>query len=470
MIKKTSGNFKSLQILIFFLLLTTEGLALSVASVNKSTFYTGDVVSFNITTSGDNIVFPKIDEISGVPVSGTEYSQSRIVINGQLKNKLSSTYHFKPLKSLTIPAYELSVNGKKEKTKPIKITFKKPIQSKSGDDYIFQIKADKKTFFLGNEINLKAIFKQKKSLPVRKVTFSIPKAKHLLFKTNGKFIQSSSKKYTIHTLNYTVKADDFGRFAISNIVAVVTFPNRQKKIYANNLTLEVKPLPAKLTVFGDFKISASVDKTKVAQFKAINFVLDINGSGSFEDIEKFELNIPNATVYDSNPTVNDKRYQQKFAIIGQQDFVIPAFELVFFDKSTQNKKTIRTKPIKVQVIQQVKTPVAANNKQDTSIKITPIKINYQTYAFYLYLLLALFAGVAMTTIIRRLKSRKIPKDIDLIKQIKRSANDKMLFDLLLPLDFPALESFLKKLEANIYKGEKHKINKKDIIRAIKAND
>ncbi|SMM99729.1 hypothetical protein SPONN_913 [uncultured Candidatus Thioglobus sp.] len=76
----------------------------------------------------------------------------------------------------------------------------------------------------------------------------------------------------------------------------------------------------------------------------------------------------------------------------------------------------------------------------------------------------------MTVIICVFKSRKKPRNIDLIKQIKRSANNKKLFDLLLPLDFPALEPFLRQLEANIYKGEKHKINKKDIIRAIKETD
>ncbi|SMN02435.1 BatD [uncultured Candidatus Thioglobus sp.] len=471
MIKKTFGNFKPLQAL--FLLLTTQSLALTIGSVDKSSFYMGDTVSFNITASGNNIVFPTIDAISGVPIFGTGSSQSIVIVNGQQKNKQSKTYHFKPSKSLTIPAYELSVNGNKEATKPIKITLKKSIQSKSGDDYIFQIKADKKTFIMGDTINFSVIFKQKKSLPARNVTVPSPTAKHLLFKTNGRFVQSGDKNYTIHILNYTVKADDFGSFTIPSMAAIINPSNNlgRRKIHSNTLTLEVKPLPEKLTVFGDFRISASTDKAKVAQFKAINLVLDINGIGSFQDIEKFELNIPNATVYESQPSVNDKKYQQKFAIIGQQDFVIPAFELVFFDKSTQNKKIIRTKPISIQVIQQqAKSPLAVENTVENTAKTTATKIGYQTYLFYLYLLLALLVGVAMTAIICVFKSRKKPRNIDLIKQIKRSANNKTLFDLLLPLDFPALEPFLRQLEANIYKGEKHKINKKDIIRAIKAND
>ncbi len=36
----------------------------------------------------------------------------------------SKVYIFEPTKSLTIPAYNFSVNGKKQTTKPIKITVK----------------------------------------------------------------------------------------------------------------------------------------------------------------------------------------------------------------------------------------------------------------------------------------------------------------------------------------------------------
>jgi hypothetical protein len=51
---------------------------------------------------------------------------------------------FKPLKSLQIPAYTLMVDGVKQTTKPIEITYKKPTKTKAGDDYILEAKVDRK--------------------------------------------------------------------------------------------------------------------------------------------------------------------------------------------------------------------------------------------------------------------------------------------------------------------------------------
>jgi hypothetical protein len=76
----------------------------------------------------------------------------------------SKSYTFKPLKSLQIPAYTLIVDGVKQTTKPIKITYKKPTKTKAGDDYILEAKVDKTTFFLGDTANLTITFKAKKSL------------------------------------------------------------------------------------------------------------------------------------------------------------------------------------------------------------------------------------------------------------------------------------------------------------------
>jgi hypothetical protein len=41
----------------------------------------------------------------------------------------------------------LIVDGVKQTTKPIKITYKKPTKTKAGDDYILEAKVDKTTYF-----------------------------------------------------------------------------------------------------------------------------------------------------------------------------------------------------------------------------------------------------------------------------------------------------------------------------------
>jgi hypothetical protein len=84
---------------------------------------------------------------------------------------------------------------------------------------------------------------------------------------------------------------------------------------------------------------------------------------------------------------------------------------------------------------------------------------------------ATIIGALISFLSIKLNNRQKPeKNQDLIKQIKSSKGDKALFDLLLPLDLSELDSILQQLEANLYKGETHKINKKAIITLIQSSD
>jgi hypothetical protein len=82
-----------------------------------------------------------------------------------------------------------------------------------------------------------------------------------------------------------------------------------------------------------------------------------------------------------------------------------------------------------------------------------------------------FIGALISFLRIKLNNRQKPeKNQDLIRQIKFSKGDKALFDLLLPLDLSELDSILQQLEANLYKGETHKINKKAVITLIQSGD
>jgi hypothetical protein len=90
---------------------------------------------------------------------------------------------------------------------------------------------------------------------------------------------------------------------------------------------------------------------------------------------------------------------------------------------------------------------------------------------YYYLLFGLIMGALVSFLGIKLNNRPaVEKNQDLIKQIKSSKGDKALFDLLLPLNLNELDFILQQLEANLYKGETHKINKKAIITLIQSSD
>ncbi|KAA0445292.1 MAG: protein BatD [Candidatus Thioglobus sp.] len=454
-----------------FLLISAPVFAKATASVNQNWFYPGDKVTLTLSVSSnsDNVAFPTIKNIGGYSIlfTGSPQKDYENVVNGVPNIKTSKVYIFEPTKSLTIPAYNFSVNGKKQTTKPIKITLKKRSKSKSADDYVLEMTIDKPQFFFGDEANLTIAFKSKKTLPPKiRANVSLPRAKDLLFIQYGKAHQSADKKYNIHKLYFKVNANNFGTFNIPRVVANVGYlggvsqgkviPN--KRLYSNPLKFKVLPLPDDLKVFGDFKIYARVDKTKVAQGKAVNLTLIIKGNGSFKDIEDFDFDIAGTTIYKDDALVNSKNWQQKFAIIGAKNFTIPSLSLDFFDKITKKKKHISTKPIFVQVKQNEQL-IKATTKQPKIVIDNKLK--------YYYLLAGVAIGLLIVVVFTAFKHKKPSKQPSLIKQIKSTKSDKQLFDLLLPLDLPEFEPVLHQLEQNLYRGATHKINKKAIIAMVK---
>ncbi|WP_212743995.1 BatD family protein [Bathymodiolus heckerae thiotrophic gill symbiont] len=473
MIKKIFGSL--------FLLLSTPIFALSSANVNQTWFYPGKVIVLTLNADSGEAVFPVISNIAGYPVLNTNNSQRISIVNNRRTIKNSKSYAFKPLKSLQIPAYTLTVDGVKQTTQPIKITFKKPSKAKAGDDYILQIEMDRTTFFLGDTVNLNITFKAKKSLPlINQISLSTPDSKDLLFIKNNKVIRTPDENYHVQTLSYKVSANNFGTIHIPSLVATIGNQNNgifsnffdtrqrqnQKKVFSNALTLTVKPLPDALRIFGNFNFKAIVDKTQVKQGEAVNLTVSIVGKGNFEDIEAFKIEIDNTTIYSDDAVTSYKDWQQKFAIIGGQSFVIPSLKLNYFDKTTQTKKTINTQPINIQVdkaspvIATTETLVKPDNKTPVNNKLK-----------YYYLLLGLVIGALISFLSIKLNNRQKPaKNQDLIKQIKSSKGDKALFDLLLPLNLSELDPILQQLEANLYKGETHKINKKAIMTLIQSGN
>lgn len=465
------------------LLLNTPIFALSNATVNQTEFYPGDSITLTLNSDGNKVVFPTINNIAGHPVLSTSNAKNISIINNKRTQTTSQSYVFKPTKSVIIPTYTLTADDVQQVTQPIKITLKKPTQTRAGDDYILQIHIDKPTFFLGDTANLKAVFKIKKSLSESQIGLSALDVKDLSF-IQGKQTNSADEHYNIITLNYQVSANNFGTFTIPNLVATIGnqnsdifsdfFSRRQstpsKKIYSNSITLKVKPLPDDLRIFGNFTIQASVDKTQVKAGEAVNVKLIIKGSGNFKDIEKFNLAIDNTTIFSDDADFNYQNWQQKFAIIGDQDFVIPSLKLDYFDKTTQQRKTIQTQSIPIQVKQGnpinpiIKTPTTKPLKKIN----TPPPVNDTLKYYYLLLgtIIGLLIGLLIGIVIPTLKRKKQHKHQDLIKQIKSAKGNKLLFDLLLPLNLSELKPILEQLEANLYKGATHKINKKEIITLI----
>jgi hypothetical protein len=498
--------------ILILLFLTITVFAGVKVSVTPPAIYKGDSVNFIISADGNSIEFPKIQEIAGYPIVGTSSSQSVSIINGGSVTKtVSKTYSFRPDKSITIPSFSVNVDGNIYKTKELKVDVLKPNASRDGDPFVLEMKMSKKEAFVGEAIDLSISFKRKLHARLDKLQLGEPKLEDFWVKKVDKVEQSSEGDYIVETVHYQIFPQKAGEYKIPPIEALIGKIERRRgaggifddpffssfnqeinwqKIYSNEPTINVKPLPNGIELYGEYQIQGRVDKRRVHANKPINLTIDINGKGNVDDIKKFNPNIDNAIVYADEPKITarliNREYQghftQKIAIIADRNFTIPPIELKYFDRDTETVKTIKTKPIDIEVIggekSASKSTIEVSPTQKIEAPTTPQKaidtktvtIKEDSHIKYLFLALGFLLGAFSIIGFDRLKNRVIKKESNIVKAIKKAKTDKALFELLLPYakKDKRISEALNKLEENIYKGTEHKIDKEILMEVFEG--
>ncbi len=492
MLKKILGSF--LIVITFYIDLYAN----VEARLNVPAIYEGESVDLIITAEGDSVEFPNIDKIGIYDILRTSSSQSTTIINGDLTRSFTKTYTFAPRKSITVPSYNVIVDGKKYQTKELKIAVLKPTANKHGADFILNMDVDKKSVYVGESIKLVVTFKQKLNAHADRVELSEPKLEDFWIKKVEGIEKSSDADYIVQKLTYILFPQKSGKYIIKPLEANIgklvqrrssffddpffdsfTSEFRWQKIFSNEIELDIKPLPNGIELFGDFEIEASVDKYEVKANKPVNLTITIKGEGNIDDIKKFDLDIDQAIVYADEPKITSTltngvyggEFIQKIAIIAENDFEIPPIELTYFDKKTKKIKTIKTKPIYIKVkggIKKEKKPDLETLHDDNNIKSSNQKVkiaNESDHIKYLFLLIGFLLGGVIGYFINRVQKKEVKKELDIIKAIKKAKTDKELFELLLPYakKDKLITQTLEKLEQNLYNNQKHKIDKNKLI-------
>ncbi len=490
---------------LFFILISTQIIFAEVLTkVEPQAVYKGDATNFVIMAEGDNIEFPTISEINGVPVEGTSRSESISIVNMHQTRSISQSYRFRPTKSMTIAPLSFKIDGKVVKTQAVKVEVVKPTASKNGEPFVVEIGADKTTAYVGEPIDISVKLKYKMNAGVKKVQLGEPKLENFWVKKVDKIDQSREGDYIVETGHYQFFPQKSGSFELPAIEALIGQVDRRqqrgafndpffggslfgqqlrwRKIYSNALKLTVNALPNGVELYGDFHINATVDKQKVIANKPVNLSISVEGEGNIDDVKKFELNLPNAIVYADEPKVTSHQkhniFSQKIALIGDQNFTIPALSLKFFDKTTQKVKTISTKPIEIEVTGGKKglmSPAKIEMSPSNKVAITPSKkeekassptsqtvvVQEQSYVKYLFLLLGFLLGLGAMYGFLTLKNKEQKQERDIVKAIHKAKDDRALFELLLPhsKSSKVVADALNLLEENLYKGAKHTIDR-----------
>ncbi len=460
-------------------------------TLSSSQIVAGDVAKLTIKAEGKDIEFPNITTIAGYNIIEQSNSSNIVYINGHLTQSQSKSYYFRPTKDAKIAPLDIKVDGKVYKSKELEISVVKPKASAKGQDVILEINATKTNAKVGEPIELKLIFKVKRGVQLSRVNIVPPKLENFWAEQIRGEQKSTDGVYDIVTYRFLITPQKSGTLKIPptyvNVGKAVRGANsfndpffgtsiRWQKIYSNEITINVEPLPNNLELYGHFLITAKVDKKVVNANEPLNLTIKVKGEGNLDDIKKFDIQVPNAMVYNNEPKVYKRvvkgkhtgEFKQKVAIVAENNYTIAPIKLEYFDSKLQKVVVVKTNPIfiKVKPLKSTTTTslptkqkieLANNNTQAPSIpQANSINI--------IYLVASFLTGVALTLLFINLykKEQKTPKPITI--QIKKTKSDKELYKLLLPYtNDEYIKDKIQKLEANIYKNANNKIDKKELI-------
>ena len=164
-----------------------------------------------------------------------------------------------------------------------------------------------------------------------------------------------------------------------------------KQYISNALVLDIKELPAtdgSVTAVGNFSsLVAKVSSEQAAQGEGVVFTLELIGNGNFSMIGHPPIVLPDGLkYYESNSKVTQlsKHISKKdFEYIVQGlrpgSYTIEPQELPFFDVEKKGYKTLKTKPITLEIIKSVKQPITSDENDDTSQNETAISVTGPTF-------------------------------------------------------------------------------------------
>ena len=460
-----------------------------VATVDKAKIAKGEQIVYTITAQGVDVKFPDVKKIGKYNILNVSTSSQTYFINGKRDNKISKSFTIRPLESISIPRYEVIVDRQKVLTEPIKIEVSKNASSNQ-DQFHLEVKLDKNELYLFEHTKLQIIFKRNASSNVADLRFQVPNIDGFWLKQVGqeKVQQQGNDIYTQY--DYILSPQKVGNYKISDFfidvgerVNVRTFLGVQryvdyKRLYANEVKVQVRPIPGDLSFVGDFTIKAYVDKTSVKANEPINMTIRIEGEGNFEDIPNFTLRIPGVSIYadDAEKSSNNEKgfFEQKLALIAGTDYVIEPLQFRFFSLSEQTEKTISTQSTNIAVLESqqrapsvIKTAEGTQNIAQDGGKVQIVKQD-ETLNYLYFFAFGFIVAYFLRSMIYRYQSGAY-KNCNICLRIFTSifgvrVSDKEALNILISSGKQSeqIKDFIDQLENKIYKNKSTPIDYKTL--------
>jgi len=483
-------QMKNLGKIILFFLISLPLWAEVKVSVDKDQITRGERVTLTLRISGagGEVRIPPFDELCGYSIEGRMQSRKEIFSNGKRAQEISLMYEFMPQRSCVVEAFPVTVNGKEEMTEPINITVSKVAISRD-EPFIVELETDKRSVYVGEPFEMKVNFKERRNIDTLAESISLPENKNIWVKSEDKGRPFVSGEYSMRKNQYAMAAQQSGKLALGPLRWDVKVRSQSKDywgtwlastktrtVFSNELDIEVKELPEDVNLVGEVNIDVSVNKTEINAGEAVNVTINVEGRANIEDVEAFDIHVSGAQAFKEEPKVShylqDGKYfgsfVQKLALVAENNFTIPSFELKYMDVETDRVKTIRTDAISIKVLN-------ASSSVKEEIKITRAEEKVETTQSDENRALTFLQGtfLLLSGIVLGLVFSMIPWKRALGKEKRKETisakESKEVLRLLMSnmSQDPEIEDLVKKLSENLYEGQSHEINKKKLKEVIK---
>lgn len=275
-------------------------------------------------------------------------------------------------------------------------------------------------------------------------------------------IKSQTKDKWIYTYEYLLDPKKEGIYELPIQTIRISSEKirkfkRWKKVFSNPKKIKVMPLVDDLPIFGSYTIDFKVNKSFIKANEPIRGVLYIKGKGNLKDLKKYDLSLENQSVFSDDFIIKSEyknnifegNASQEFLIITNTSFTIPPFSLEYFNPFLKEVQKIQTKPVFIEV-----------QKEKLEKKDPP-------WMKYIFAIFGIFIGVLIFKYYRDFSTQKQIKNTDLYKKIKKTKNDRELYRVLVQNNASHFfDTYIVKLERNIYYNENNRVEKKEILKNL----
>ncbi|MGC6428412.1 MAG: BatD family protein [Flavobacteriales bacterium] len=470
---------------LLFLFLFSHQLVFSqdfTATVSKKNISVGEEFQIIFSARGNSKDFKPPSFLGLRKLSGPNKSSSSSmqIINNKVSSSKSTSYSYYMTAlnegKLTIGSASIKIEGKTINSEPIVLNVSKADPNKKGgfninENVEIKVSVNKTNVFQGEQIVVNYKLFSKINLTdisvsqfpelnnfwkdeietnsrgeikvidgVKYNVWEVSKSILTPQKSGELIIDPMKLEITVQLKTGNNRRDIFGMF--NNYKTIVEEIN-SKSITINVKDLPPNPPPSFNGAVGNFELNSKIDKQRAKTNTAINYQLELSGSGNLNLIDNIPVNFSDDfEVFD--PQKEDKSFIAKNGIRGkllfnhliipryQGDYIIPTQEFTFFDTKSNRYKTINTKSYEIRVDKgnndatYVSNNANSNVSENTSLK--PLKNNTRfykanqkpIYKTWWYIILSVLPFISLITYFARKKYFEILDNDPIQRKFRKS--------------------------------------------------